>query len=686
MTDRDFDMMMRASAEREDFTVTEHTENRLRKAISEGMSAKRVRRFTARTAILAAVIVLLLAATALAVSNLPGVVELMNKMGMGVSDERMEHIMQQTPQPQNLTYELKDIRVTLGEIIYDGNMLYASAQVSPKEDSSVVLVPMDSSPRWYYGVPESENAPEDAKTIAETAEERGARLVSVSLFVEAPSTDGSVGISINANPDGSFDYIFELPSVLTDESGNIPIEISGLQFDITDEQTELSGTRDSKAWHISVPAPVEPLVTAAPEAEPAAAPEGALRVLGFENTNLTKAYKSVYPDGEIVYLGDDADPAQTDWDVCYAYTNMKQFDALKQSGIVLYDLSGSESLSAWAGGMYEPVKRFVYNGEALELIPIDIFGGTYRAMFTHSMRFNDIDAWKQAGFTDEEMPETLNELFDLIDKYTALPKSVRKGIRFNWESEYARSWLVGLVLDMYAADGNGGAFSTEEMTALLKRADKAADALKKDNAIGYAVYPECFGSLQGAANAVPLKFNAESPKRVYASMSVLGVNGSSPRANEAVRFIEAVVNDISWNMIALLDADVTYEELGVISLEQEIALTKEQAEYFQAQSENAPDTTTRKEDLAYSQELLDSIDTIKKYAENEDGILAGTRLIYPEDMAAYRANIAPYLCFDKFGAAALFEDSGEFSKLKDDYLAKKLSLDKFLWKLDQLTR
>lgn len=728
MTDREFDAFVRAHAQREALSLTEQSENKIKTNMAQHGAVRRVWRLSLRTALTTALVLMLLTVTALAVANLPGVADLMEKIGWGGQDAA-DHIKAQTAQPQGTVYQLPDVDITLSELVYDGSHLYAALRMAPRADSNAVLLALEYGPSNTFGINEFRGERDEAApTNAEVARERGARLLYADVNVDAlrgaTGTLGGCALDCWLNPDGSVDFVFDLDDIYVNDSGAIEVTLTGFQVEVSPENVRLRDTEVRAEWQLTIPALARTICVSTPTPTatpvPADAADGALRVYGISDA-MIQAAMSAEPQQKLVWINAPATSfaediaaqsnALTDacrdtekpltvlsqpmpesgtlsaaqWDVCCLSTKDPLFKTLIAQS-ALYDLSADAALAAWQEKWHAPIREAVTADGKVIAFPIQLWADlNSTAVLTSRQRFDDLYAFEQLGFIPEDRPETLHELFTLAQRYAALPKAQRRDIIFCEDAANARAAFTELVLNLYVSE-HGGApvtFQNETLRALLTQAVEAADALKAEKPFGHRVLHNC-GLLQAAENAVPLRLTTESPIRVYANMNVLVINAQSPRIEQALQFVAAVSNAIEWEMRARLDKDVSFDELNELAIVQEIAQYEMMAADCLTAAEAETNASMRKSLKADAEACLATADELRAGSGNRN-VIETPYLTYREDLAAYRENLAPYLNFTDglFWGYAL-PDSAAAYALENKYLAGKLDVTAFLKGLDEL--
>lgn len=597
MTNKQFDQLLRASAQMEEFTLSEHTENKLINVIRNPVSRNRVGRFTTRTLVIALICVLLLTAVAFAAANAPSIIELYERW-FG-SSETVDMLKKQTVQEKGDVYELPDIRITLTEVIFDGNTLYSTGLVEPIPEKNVVLLSSDYGPGSPFGVDQYRGAtvPEGAISNQEKAAQTGARMVLCSVFVEAEGGSGSYMQDFMLHPDGTYSFVGEFPDVAIGDDGLIHVTLTALQYEVTEDFTEIDGTRAMKEWAFTVEALADELRTPEPAPEVTPMPEemskDALNVVGMSK-DFDPAYEAFTQEntGAVInYIPSRSADNQTsdwktmlmsglaDWDVMVTgYDAYKDtFDYLRKGGAA--DLSESEYISGQVANMYPRISEFLTKGGTLIGIP----------HWTSIQRYEmpRAELFAELGIDMSQPPRTLYELLDLFERYLDVDKDKRAGYVLLPESPI-RALLTETAIRIQAAlcrfEGKPLEYSTPEFRAVLERVNEVSKRIKdeevqwveggSDRKVLLDQYAQSYALYEGA------------PVVIEADMSVVFVNPNSPRKEQAIRYVECVLENMD---------DWTKGEV--------YRLTGEDAEYKPAEGQSwyYPDASTDMTEEQYAQ-------------------------------------------------------------------------------------
>lgn len=206
-----------------------------------------------------------------------------------------------------------------------------------------------------------------------------------------------------------------------------------------------------------------------------------LKILSSGADDIDRAFMLQYPDVVLEYVPSTAyegtDLAEAivsgliEFDVGHLGNTDAAADALMAKGYT-YDLSASAPLLAKAQTMYEPIRDFIFDGDRLLFIPtnIQVVGLT---------TYNE-ENLLLAGITAEQMPRTLDELFDLMivwyEEYE-ISDDEEDIVPMLFESPHAD--LLNMVLNAYIAhcrrNGESLDFNTPSFRALLDKAKMIAD-------------------------------------------------------------------------------------------------------------------------------------------------------------------------------------------------------------------
>ncbi len=168
-------------------------------------------------------------------------------------------------------YTLGDLIYTVDEVVYRNNGLYGVGTIRPAEGSDVVIICEDQLLTDPYGydihgaMGSPETAPEDAKTIAEVAAEKGGEILLACIRVNRIGVDGgelltlgSAGYSWVQQRDGSILFSFEVSDgVAIGEGSTYQIEMHSYFFDTDADGCLIRDTKQVGDWIIEIqPEPI----------------------------------------------------------------------------------------------------------------------------------------------------------------------------------------------------------------------------------------------------------------------------------------------------------------------------------------------------------------------------------------------------------------------------------------------
>lgn len=221
-----------------------------------------MKKFTIRTALVAAVILVLLMAAAYAAFS-SQVTEFFGRL---YGSDTKAWLEQGDVATANQSFTLDGAVFTLDEVVYRDNGLYGVGTIRPAEGGDAVLLPEDweaDAPFGYDihgagGAPEE--APADAPTYADTARERGGRLLVVRALPDQIGVDGgallapdSIGCSETPQRDGSIRYLFKVTdAVAVGEGTEYTLVMYASVCELTPEGEWLEDTRQRGSWTVTL--------------------------------------------------------------------------------------------------------------------------------------------------------------------------------------------------------------------------------------------------------------------------------------------------------------------------------------------------------------------------------------------------------------------------------------------------
>lgn len=115
------------------------------------------------------------------------------------------------------SYTLGDVTYTVTDVIYESGVLFGTVVMEPREGANIVLIPedVDVGDPAGYNIHDGEEAPLDAESYAQIAQERGARIVLAKCVPDGYLLDGElltgdIGYFDTATADGTIVSSFEV--------------------------------------------------------------------------------------------------------------------------------------------------------------------------------------------------------------------------------------------------------------------------------------------------------------------------------------------------------------------------------------------------------------------------------------------------------------------------------------------
>ena len=249
-------------------SVPDRFADRVAFAIRETEEKPMKQKLTARTALIAAAILVMLMAAAYAAFSS----QVTAFFGTLYGQDTQEWLEKGDVATPNRTFTLDDVVFTLDEVVYRDNGLYGVGTIRADEGSTAVIFPEDQQPSDPYGYDvygisgnEPEKAPAGAKTFADMAKGTGGRLLMVRALPDLIGVDGgellspnAIGYTLVPQRDGSVQYSFEVSDGVVVEKGEtytIQMWVSAWEFSAAGKP--LSERPKGENWTVEIaPAPI----------------------------------------------------------------------------------------------------------------------------------------------------------------------------------------------------------------------------------------------------------------------------------------------------------------------------------------------------------------------------------------------------------------------------------------------
>jgi hypothetical protein len=296
----------------------------------------------------------------------------------------------------------------------------------------------------------------------------------------------------------------------------------------------------------------------------------------------------------------------------------------------------------------------------------------------------DADIWTASGYTEKDIPQTLDELLDFIGKWLDRPAAEReKGIisMAGAEGSY-RAWLLDMLLDKYLDyceyAGKPLDFDTELYTRLLQRMNEVSARLEKEERPGpgkQILFCDTPSLLESVSRFTPLRLSQDVPYLASSSMFVYIINPKSRHLEQAVDYVRCGLIETDDSQRIMIYEGLTLFDLPNSHYDEELQIRDESVTHWQEQLDSAKTDSDREK----AKEKLDRALARRQKAE------ANVFAIGADDLSAYQNDIAPHLFFPK---QRFFDKSTKAWKamdtLKKNYLANKLSDEEFVKTLNGL--
>lgn len=366
-----------------------------------------------------------------------------------------------------------------------------------------------------------------------------------------------------------------------------------------------------------------------------------LRVLAGSETD-AQAYLALYPDRAVRrievdyeqgYRGNLAELlAEGDWDVAFIGTQEFCLAALADGGLAL-DLSADPRIAALADTLLPSIRAAVTVGDTLAAFPSGYVASLVAGFRLMGLNESSGSRYEQRaaahlaslGMTAADQPATFEQLCALGESYLQKPKDARRGTAFITLEGSAESYLLNLLIDLYAtqylATGLCDSFDTEVFRTALGQLAKLRTALAADPKNRYDEDGFCCPLVMDSSqtlitDAVFLRLGESESLPAWMGLAI--VNPKSARVGEAVDYILLTDAQNACGTAPAFYRSVDYQALVLQSYDRDIA----------AQTEQGEDASV--------------IDRLKALRDAGDA----SRYQYSQaEIERYRADIAPRLVF-----------------------------------------
>ncbi|MDD3412335.1 MAG: DUF4179 domain-containing protein [Eubacteriales bacterium] len=221
-----------------------------------------MKKFTARTVLIAAAILVLLMSAAYAAFS-SQVTEFFGKL---YGKDTLKWLEGGDAASANQSFEMDGVVFTVDEVIYRKNGLYGVGAIRVKEGANVVLIAEDYMPDAPYGYDvygaggAPEMAPDDAPSTADVVRKKNAKLLVVRALPDEIGVDGgtllapgSIGYTLVPQHDGSVRFSFEVEDAYAvGEGSTFTIRMWSSTCEMTPDGEWLEDTRHGENWTVEI--------------------------------------------------------------------------------------------------------------------------------------------------------------------------------------------------------------------------------------------------------------------------------------------------------------------------------------------------------------------------------------------------------------------------------------------------
>lgn len=248
-------------------TTPESFKRRVALAVKKTEAQPVKRKFAVRTALLAAMAMVLLMAAAYAAFSS----QVTAFFGKLYGSDMQTWLEKGDVATANQSFTLQGVTFTLEEVVYRNNGLYGVGAIRPQEGSAAVLITEDYTPDAPYGYDIygaggiSEEAPAGTPTIADVVREKGGKLMMARTLPDRIGVDGgellspgTIGYTLVPQRDGSIRFSFELSDAYAVEAGEIyTIQMWVSVYEMTADGDIKADARHSGTWTVEIrPTPI----------------------------------------------------------------------------------------------------------------------------------------------------------------------------------------------------------------------------------------------------------------------------------------------------------------------------------------------------------------------------------------------------------------------------------------------
>ncbi|NLO84069.1 MAG: extracellular solute-binding protein [Clostridiales bacterium] len=421
--------------------------------------------------------------------------------------------------------------------------------------------------------------------------------------------------------------------------------------------------------------------------------DGALVIYGEQGNDAHKIFTNNHPDIAVDIAGSGSRTSDLETiaqamvsenqmlDVLELSVSYMPVDKLIEKGYCL-DLSGYPEITSRIEKMYPQFRDALLVDGKLYGVPIDMYCNTFGV---------NMNRWEEIGFTKDDLPATVIELLDFVANWTYDYADEFPDVQL-FEQESFKDMLFYTVLEQYIlykdAKGEALRFDTPEYRQLMEAfeqidfseystGDEAEQTIYyfEQNSLfsTYCSVGQFYNSYVEEATPMLLPIFGDDEPLIGAQLTVMAINAKTKRVDQAIAYMTSYLDNLTKRTVNITFFPDHNEPL--------------EADYYQ----NNMDAFT--EALENAQELLEAasdenkpfietnIEQWENYIEEEE---ANRYDAAAEELAEYRANIAPYLYVQK--QSPIYRGSGaasdEIGQLIQKYTDGAIKIDQMITELD----
>ncbi|NLB91327.1 MAG: carbohydrate ABC transporter substrate-binding protein [Clostridiales bacterium] len=363
---------------------------------------------------------------------------------------------------------------------------------------------------------------------------------------------------------------------------------------------------------------------------------------------------------------------ETQVDIFFVSPGYMDFQNIMKKDYAL-DLSANQLISENVARFYPYIRQVVTNNEKIYGVPTSI--GIYSSLSYHQ------ENWKEAGFTEEDLPKTYMELLDFYKRWQEELQNEHPDFVFSGEPIVKNNLVYRVVeeyISTYQKNGEVVTFDTPVFRNLINKIeeldipkdwedypqDEMEELYQKKSLINF--YGDSILSTNTSNIPLLLSIDENIEPAIQGHLTLAFVNPASANQEEAIAYLEETMNAAGGATKTMLYTDQNEPIKSEYYDEYAKGLDKDLAD-FEAQLEKA--------DEADKRDIQEQIDWIKEAIANKEKQYWD---VSQEGLDRYDALI-PYI----FAGAQNVLYSGEdpdnnVAKLLQDYINGSMSLDQFI--------